>query len=159
MPGVTSTLAELAVAIALEEAQRGVFENANDNRGDVVDQYQRATNGVLGQAWCVKFVYWCFDQAAGRLRVKNPLPKIFLAAQFELWGIHEGKVVTIPALGDILIKEHRHAGLVTGAPLSGGKVPSVEGNTWANTDKAHRREGVYVLKNEKVESCTFLRLG
>jgi hypothetical protein len=80
------TLAELAVTIALEEARRGVFENANDNRGPRVDEYQQTTSGVLGEAWCVKFVYWCFEQASGRLGAKNPMPKIFGAAQFEQWA-------------------------------------------------------------------------
>src|SRR5439155_13016392 len=96
------TLAELAVTIALEEARRGVFENANDNRGERIDEYQRTTSGALGEAWCAKFVYWCYGQAAGRLGVKNPLPPIFGAAQLELWAMRERKIVTSPALGDVL---------------------------------------------------------
>lgn len=57
-----------------------------------------------------------------------------------------------------MIKEHRHAGLVSGTPLPSGKFPSIEGNTGAHTDFAHRREGVYVQDNEKVAKCTFVRL-
>jgi hypothetical protein len=157
MVGMKSTISELAVSTALGEAVQGIFETANDNRGPRVDEYQ-STSGVLGQAWCVKFVYWCFEQAAGRLGMKNPMPRIFAVAQFEIWATREKKLVTTPALGDVLIKEHRHAGLVTGPPLSVGTFPSVEGNTWANADFAHRREGVYVLKNEKVVKCTFARI-
>jgi hypothetical protein len=152
------TLAEFAVNIALEEARRGVFESDNNNRGERVDEYQTTASGVLGEAWCVKFVYWCYEQAAGRLGVKNPMPKIFGAAQFEAWATRERRLVTSPIAGDVLIKEHRHAGLVTGAPLPAGTVPSVEGNTWANSDFAHRREGVYVLKNERVLKCSFVRV-
>jgi len=47
---------------------------------------------------------------------------------------------------------------VSGPASSSGKVPSVEGNTWAKTDFEHRREGVYVLDNEKVAKCTFIRI-
>lgn len=51
------SVSELAVTIALQEAAAGVFERANDNRGDRVDEYQRSTSGVLGEAWRMKFVY------------------------------------------------------------------------------------------------------
>jgi hypothetical protein len=135
-----------------------VFETANDNRGPRIDLYATAANGVMGEAWCVKFVYWCYSEAATRLRVTNPMPKLFAAKALEIWGQQKSKIVKTPAAGDILIKEHRHGGLVLGPPLPNGTFPSVEGNTWAGTTFANRREGVYVLKNERVSSCTFIRL-
>src|SRR5438132_10481940 len=87
----TSTLAEMAVSLALEEARRGVFERANDNRGDRVDEYEKLA-GMQGEAWCAMFVYWCYEQAAARLGVKNPMPRIFGAAQLEVWGAREKKM-------------------------------------------------------------------
>ena len=60
--------------------------------------------------------------------------------------------------GDVFVKESRHGGLVAGPAVPGGTFPSVEGNTWAKSDFAHRREGVYVLQNERVARCTFARL-
>jgi hypothetical protein len=152
------SIGELAVQIGLDEARRGVFEANNDNRGVRVDDYARAANGVFGEAWCVKFVFWCYAQAAARLGVKNPLPRIFGAHQLEIWAARENKAVKAPVAGDVLIKEHKHAGLVSGSPLANGTFPSVEGNTWANTDFAHRREGVYALKNEQVAKCTFIHI-
>jgi hypothetical protein len=149
---------DAAIAIALAEAKNGVFETNNDNRGPRVDQYAIATNGTLGEAWCVKFVYWCYAQAATKLGVPNPLPKIFAAQQLEIWAVRQGKIVKTPMAGDVLIKEHRHGGLVTGPPTGNGTFPSVEGNTWAGTTMANRREGVYVLRNEKVVKCTFIRV-
>jgi hypothetical protein len=153
-----AALADLAVKIAHAEATAGVFERNNDNRGDRVDEYQKAAGGGLGEAWCAKFVYWCYDQAARRLGVKNPLPPIFGASQFESWGISQKKQVSTPALGDVFIVQHRHAGLATGPATPGGIFPSVEGNTWAKADFAHRREGVYALNKEKVSQCTFFRV-
>ena len=41
----SSTVAGLAVEIALAEAAAGVFERDNDNRGDRVDEYQQSTSG------------------------------------------------------------------------------------------------------------------
>ena len=154
-----ANVAETAVAIALQEARMGVYERAaNDNRGDRVDEYVTSSGGQLGQMWCAMFVFWCFDQAARRLGVRNPMPPIFGAAQLQGWARGAKNLVPTPAIGDILIKESRHAGLATGPALGNGTFPSVEGNTWANTDLAHRREGVYVLKNERVARCTFIRL-
>jgi hypothetical protein len=150
-------VAKEAVKIALDEAAMGVFENDNDNRGPRVDEYQMV-GGTLGQAWCAKFAYWCFQRAALKLGTANPFPRIFGARNLEEWGKNEGRRVDEPACGDVLIKEHKHVGIVTGAPLGNGNVPSVEGNTYSKTDFAHRKEGVYVLNNEKFSRCTFIRL-
>jgi hypothetical protein len=82
----STTVADLAVEIALQEAAAGVFERGNDNRGDRIDEYQQSTSGRLGEAWCLKFVYWCFEQAARRLNTNNPMPAFFGAPQFEGWA-------------------------------------------------------------------------
>lgn len=155
---MAQSIQEVAVAIGLAEAKRGVFETNNDNRGPDVDAYAALASMPVGLAWCAMFVFFCYERAAAQLRVKNPMPRIFGAAQLEAWGVAQKKTVLTPVAGDILIKEHRHAGLVTGPPVAGGTFPSVEGNTWAHSDAAHRHEGVYVLNNEKVTKCTFIRI-
>jgi hypothetical protein len=71
MADSVSAIADLAVQIALTEAAAGVFERANDNRGERVDEYQQSTSGVLGEPWCLKFVFWCYEQAARRLNGKT----------------------------------------------------------------------------------------
>ena len=163
-PEFHSEVAALAVKIALVEAEQGVYETGdknhepNDNYGPKVDVYQQAANQTLGQAWCAKFVFWCFQQAALQLKATNPFPRIFGASQLERWGKKESRMVADPRSGDVLVKGHKHVGLVTGPALESGIVPSVEGNTWAKTDYDHRKEGVYVLRNEKVSKCTFIRL-
>lgn len=154
----TKKVSELAAEIALGEVARGVFEKNNDNRGERVDEYQNTANGVLGQAWCAKFVYWCFEQAAAELSVKNPMPKIFLVRQFEMWAVREKKITDKPQLGDVLILEHRHLGIISGSPNATGQVPSIEGNTWGGTTFANRKEGVYSLQKHKLSKCTFARL-
>jgi hypothetical protein len=153
-----SNVAQVAVEIAVKEAKQGVYETENDNRGERIDEYQKLANSTVGQAWCAKFVCWCFEQAAQRLGVSNPFPRIFGAGALEAWAIREGKLQTTPVLGDVFVKSHKHVGLVAGDAVGGGKFKSVEGNTWAGTTFANRREGVYVLENTKVASCTFVRL-
>jgi hypothetical protein len=153
VPEFHADVAKEAVTIALMEADQGVYENDNDNRGPRVDEYQQV-GGTLGQPWCAKFAYWCFMKAALKLGVANPFPRIFGAVRLEEWGRIEARMVTDPARGDVLVKKHRHVGLVTGPCSPSGIVPSVEGNTYARV----HREGVYVLKRELFSNCKFIRL-
>ncbi len=146
-------VAKAAVKVALAEAAQGVFETNNDNRGPRVDEYQMV-GGTLGQAWCAKFAYWCFMQAALKLAVDNPFPKIFGAAKLEEWGKKENRMVKDPMCGDVLVKEHHHVGIVKGPLMPGGILESVEGNTWTG---AVHKEGVY-KKTEFLSNCTFIRL-
>ena len=155
MPAQIQSLAEVAIAIGLEEARRGVFENANDNRGARIDEYQLEANRTVGEKWCAKFAWWCFEKAAQRLKVKNPFPRIFAAAALETWALREKKIVPDPARGVIFVKSHRHVALATGPLLSGGFVPALEGNTWTGTV---RKDGVYETKKTKASDCVFIRM-
>ena len=153
----TSKLAELAVSIAVQEAQRGVFEDNNDNRGDRIDEYQ-AASGALGQAWCLKFVQWCFGQAAAQLGVKVPFPKIYAVPAFRTWAAREKLFVVGPPIrGDVIVFDppRSHVGLVTGSVSSTGIVPTVEGNTW-NHDPS--KEGVYVRNKAELAKSHFVRV-
>lgn len=154
----TKSLSELAVDLAVIEARSNVFETNNDNRGPRVDEYSVAANNTLGQAWCAKFAWWCFEQAARRIGTTNPFPRIFGALEIERWAHRNNKAVETPQKGDVLVRMHNHVGLVAGPPTRVGTVPSVEGNTWAKTDFANRKEGVYELTNRKIIECTFFRL-
>jgi hypothetical protein len=70
--GPSSALTGAAVRIA--RTQVGVREWV-DNRGPEVEKYLASVGLGPGHAWCVALVFWCFEQAATRLRVTNPLPK------------------------------------------------------------------------------------
>src|SRR6185503_17975906 len=130
MADPTDGVSLLAVEIAIEEAGKGVIESTGENRGPEVDIYQLAANNQTGQMWCAKFVWWCFEQAATRLREKNPFPKMFLSSALQAWAVRERRVVDTPVRGDVFVRQSRHTGLATGTLLSGGFVPAVEGNTW-----------------------------
>lgn len=49
-------------------------EPRNSNLGPRVEEYQALT-GTRGKAWCVSFVYWCFNEAAKNVGVPNPMFK------------------------------------------------------------------------------------
>lgn len=108
---------EVAVEIALEEEKRGVFETS-ENRGPRIDEYSMFANHTLGQAWCAKFAYWCFAQAALKIRGQNPFPRIFLAQGLEEWGKFNGKTVSEPALGDVFVKTNKKGGKHVGIARS-----------------------------------------
>jgi hypothetical protein len=152
MPGLPNSVASLALDIAIAEGKKGVIESAGENRGPEVDVYQLAANNQVGQMWCAKFVWWCFDQAATRLRVADPFPKMFLQS----WAVREKKVVTEPMRGDVFVRQARHTALATGPLLSGGFVPAVEGNTWIGQPR--KPDGVYETKKTPASQWVFIRL-
>lgn len=72
-------------------------------------------------------------------------------------GRHGGWAVGCPRRRRRLHQVASAAGLATGPGIAGGIFPFVEGNTWANSDFAHCREGVYALQKEAVTQCKFFR--
>lgn len=155
MPASAPTLAQLALEYALTEAKEGVFEDPpQSNRGPRIDEYQTG-RGALGQAWCLKFVHWCYSQASTRLGVTNPLPKVFLVRAFMDWARKDGKVVTDPQPGDIIVKRpDKHVGLLYTLPV-GERFSSVEGNTFTSDRK---KEGVYVVRRLLTINYEFVRV-
>jgi len=151
-----TSLAELAVQIGIGEAKKGVIESTGPNRGPEVDVYQMMANNTVGQMWCAKFVWWCFETAARKLAVKNPFPRIFLSPALETWAVREGKVVKTPARGDVFVRDHKHTALVTGDLFSGGTFPAVEGNTWIG--RPAKPDGVYETTKTQASKCVFIRL-
>lgn len=150
------SLAELAAQIGISEARRGVIESAGPNRGPDVDIYQMSANNTLGQMWCAKFVWWCFETAAVKSGAKNPFPRIYLSPALQAWAERAGKIVSTPRRGDVFVKEQRHTGLVTGGPVVNGTFPAVEGNTWIGHPA--KPEGVYETTKTQSSKCAFIRL-
>lgn len=71
-PGV---LGRAALEVADDEI--GVMEvPPGSNRGRRVEEYQASVGPYcIGQAWCMCFVYWAFQQAAASLGVQSPVPR------------------------------------------------------------------------------------
>jgi len=102
------------------------------------------------------FVNWCYAQAATRLSVPNPLPPIYLVSAFLDWARKQGKIVTEPMKGDILVKKPaQHVGLVLTELVGGDVFSSVEGNTFTSDPE---KEGVYVVKRLHAGKYEFVRV-
>jgi CHAP domain-containing protein/putative peptidoglycan binding protein len=150
----------LARVLEVAASQIGVMEQPpGSNRGPQVDKYLRAVglNPAAGSfAWCVAFVYWCFDQAAQTLQEPNPMIKTAgvldhwdAAGQRGIRRISSATAEDTPTLirpGQIFVIStgggHGHSGLVE--LTRGGKLTTIEGNT--NTGGS--REGVGVFRRE-----------
>ena len=146
--GAVSEVALLAVEIAIADAKRGLFESDGNDRGPELDEIQQSANGQVGQPWCAKFVWWSFERAALKLKVKNPFPHIFLSSALETWAGRAGLIVKAPERGDVFVKKSRHTGLASGPLLPGMFVPAVEGNTYTVNPA---KEGVYVTKKTRAD--------
>lgn len=138
------SLPELAKRIAV--SQNGVKEATGKNDGGAVEAYLKSVNLGKGYSWCMAFVYWCYNQAAWKLGVKNPLKKT--AGVLDQWNsmgldLH----YTEPKENDIMIMDfgggEGHTGIVT-AVKSGSVIETVEGNT--NNNGSRNGDGVYYPK-------------
>ena len=108
-PLVESLYADPNIALVMQFAvsQNGVMEDPKmgNNRGPQVDKYIQsvglnpAGNPPLGYAWCAAFVYWCYQQAALQLNLKNPCVKT--AGVQHHWDTTTGKkILAADALAD-----------------------------------------------------------
>ena len=159
-------------ALAIATGQVGQMENPlGENRGPMVDQYLRSvgidpTKGKADQrAWCMSFVYWCYQTAAANLGVGTPLPRT--AGCLDHWNLARqvGGAARIPAKsayedpslikpGLVFILDFGgglgHTGIVENL-LPGGRMLTIEGNT--NTDGSRTGVGVFRLERRKLSDA------
>lgn len=151
---------------ALEKAvsQIGVREDPiGSNRGEKVEEYLRSVGRNPGDAWCMSFVYWCYQKAAEDLESENPLVVTghCLTHWFEAGRRNTRRITTNEARNDpSLVRpgmifiidvgdpgDDGHTGLVEEV-ISGGLLVTVEGNT--NTDGSANGIGVFRRKERKI---------
>ena len=61
------------------KSQIGVTERTGHNDGPQISAYLKSVGINFPAAYCYAGQYWCFDQAAKDLKMKNPLPKSGMA--------------------------------------------------------------------------------
>lgn len=130
--------------------QLGVREQPKgSNSGPQVNSYLKAVGLNPGYPWCMAFVYWCVNQAAAELKVKNPLVR----TAGVLRQYNETTLRKVPNRskgvkpGDIFIMRFGHGTGHTGfvEKVEKGIVYTVEGNTNDDGD----REGYEVAKRQR----------
>lgn len=142
------TLSQRTLEIAL--SQLGVEEiPKNSNRGPKVEAYLKRVGLGPGNPWCMAGVYWCVDEAAIELDVKNPLIKTGLV-KFQWTKTTLRKLpnrATGVKPGDIFIMLNKdgtgHTGFVI--KIENGMAYTIEGNT----NDGGSREGYKWAKRER----------
>lgn len=140
------TLQQKALEIAI--TQIGVQEQPHgSNKGPEVNEYLKSVDVPQGNSWCMAFIYWCFNQAAGKMSVKNSLFKTgSVMKQWEMRKVTFG-VYNFPQPGDIFIQDHGkglgHTGIVEA--VHDESLDTIEGNT--NDDGS--REGYEVCRRKR----------
>lgn len=141
------TLQQKALEIAI--TQLGVEEvPRGSNRGPQIDKYVLSVglNPADKNPWCAAFIYWCFQQAADAMGVKNPMFKS--GHVLTQWRMRKEKYrVYTPQPGDVGImdfgKDKGHMFIVEIGHLD--KTDNVEGNT----NDEGSREGFEVCRRDR----------
>ena len=154
-----------AAALAAARGQVGVREHPlGSNRGPEVDIYlSNVAAGLLGQPWCMAFVYWCFTQAANQLGVANTAPKTasVIASWQKAQNEPKARIVTAaearrdPAKvtpGMVFYIDtgggSGHTGFV--ADVIDGRLVTIEGNT--NDGGTREGIGVFIRSRRRVDT-------
>jgi hypothetical protein len=138
--------------IEIAASQIGVLEDPpGSNRGAQVEKYLASAGCLPGDPWCASFVYWCFNEAAKSLKIKNPLTKT--GSCMNHWNTTKGNKIlyrnvmndsSLVQPGYIFIMDHGnglgHTGIVQS--VSDGYIHTIEGNTSFNGS----REGLCVAE-------------
>lgn len=155
-------LRETALQVAI--SQIGQQERPqHDNRGPMVDKYLKDVGLNPGYAWCQAFVYWCYDEAADKLHVANPVVKTAgvlkcwneTAVQFKIIAADVRKFPELILPGYQFIfdygKGQGHTGIIE--YVKDGYMHTIEGNTGGQGE----REGYGVFRKRRKISDPLLR--
>jgi hypothetical protein len=142
-------LAEVIKIAQMEEAKKVREQPRYSNSGPEVDRYLASVGLGASHAWCCSFTFWCFEQAALKLRRGNPMFKT--GGCLKHWQqapskgaklVAAGAALANPGLlrpGMLFIMDHGkglgHTGLIES--VAGGLLTTIEGNT----DGSGTREG------------------
>lgn len=146
-----SILRQVALGVALCDAQRKVREEGAANSGARVAEMLKNAGINVAAPWCAAAVQLWTDTAASGLAVPNPLDAVKLEAyvqSYHEWAKAEGAIVKPEAAlpGDLVLfnfggKRWDHIGLLIEAPV-GSSFRTVEGNT--NDAGSREGDGVYI---------------
>lgn len=158
----TSAIAAQALEVARKEI--GVMEvPLGSNNGPKVRQYLSAVGLPPGYAWCMAFVYWCFNKVPDNPVIKTGGVLHFFnnATGKRLHKIDAKKTPLTPAMilpGDIFIMAYAggtgHTGFVE--KVTGDSIMTIEGNT--NNGGSREGVGVYARRRKISELRGIVRV-
>lgn len=165
-PAVVTGFSLAGAALGVAVSQVGVMEvPPGSNRGPQVNAYLASVGLDPGNFWCMAFVHWCFEQAAGHAGQANPWPK--LGGCVDVWSriksSQPNRLITRAAAmadpsrvkpGQVFILDfgggHGHTGFVRQS--FNGPLRTIEGNS--NTDGSSNGLGVFEVNRRKIPDPT-----
>lgn len=140
----------------------GVKERGN-NRGDLIDRWNRAVRAPLGSPWCASYVSWCCT--SGRVErpgVRSAWSRAFIVS----YSIPANKVLTgeyTPQAGDIVIWRRSatagHIGFVSQTwTRKAAKGWTIEGNTSSSSKGSQWNGGEVAQKWRSVNPFNHFRI-
>lgn len=151
-------LSQVALGVALAEADRGTRETDGPNEGPRIREYLANVDPPIHHAapWCAAAVQYWADLAAHQLGMDNPLDEVRLEAlvqSYADWAHWSGGRVWAHQVepGDLVLysfggRRFDHIGIVVRPPDEAGRFLAVEGNT----DADGGREGVEVAVRSRI---------
>jgi uncharacterized protein (TIGR02594 family) len=138
------------------EASRwvGVTEKGGENRGQVVEMFQKAYDNLAqGEPWCMAFVQFCLKNTEAMYLAtfgKQDAPSKLFATEHCLtcWAKTPPECrLSQPEVGAVVIWRHGqtasgHTGIVTAVDGNGG-FSTIEGNTGAGVGVVREGDGVF----------------
>jgi CHAP domain/Putative peptidoglycan binding domain len=157
-PNATAESDLLREALSVAQSQVGVMEQPKgSNLGPEIEMYQKRVGIPRKTFWCAAYVYFCFDEAAKKLGLPNPVFKT--GGCLHHWNNSPAKKIKAkdaqnnPSLvkpGHIFILDHGHGHGHTGIVkrVEGGRLITLEGNS--NPSGSSNGIGVFELDIRKV---------
>ncbi|BBQ07569.1 CHAP domain-containing protein [Elizabethkingia anophelis] len=137
-------------ALEVAKTQIGQDEKPHgSNWGEPVKTYLASVGIGFPAAWCMAFVYWCFQQASKKMNVPNSAYKT--GGVLYAWNKADSKIKSsVPKIGSVFImdfgKGQGHTGLVEN--FDAQYIYTIEGNT----NDAGGREGIKVARKKRARS-------
>jgi hypothetical protein len=143
-----NTISNLALEIAI--SQIGQDEKPHgSNWGEPVRTYLASVNINFPASWCMAFIYWCFNEAAKKLQLKNPAIKS--GGVLNVWNkTSKNFKSNKPSIGAVFIMDYGkglgHTGIVE--KFDDKYIYTIEGNT----NDTGSREGIEVCKKQRLQT-------
>lgn len=140
----------------------GVKEEGGDNKGSMVELFQRSVDGkAQGESWCMAFVQYCLLELEKETSVKS---KIFKSEHcLTVWNNSPKELrLTKPEVGCLVIWQFKnssqgHVGIVTKVNVN--TIATIEGNTGTGAAIERNGDGVYARVRSKAGGATMKVVG
>ena len=140
----------------------GVHEEGGDNKGLMVERFQKAVDGVAsGEAWCCAFLQFCIKEVEAKLNIKSPIFKS--ESVWEMYHQSNASCRVSHGIQGFVIcwsvppgTKKGHTGIIIDTTPD-NRFLTIEGNT--NEAGSREVDGVYQKSRSLTGSDTFKVLG